>query len=1018
MKIRVVLSLSILLAMVSAMLVSAPARTVLAAQPGDVATWGINWHGELGNGTTRDRNVAGLVSGLDGSVIAVDGNGGHSLALLNDGTVRAWGSNSGGELGDGTTTNRPTPVPVSGLTGVTAVAAGNTFSLALLSDGTVRNWGSGGSTSMQTTPVQVPGLTGVIAIAAGDYHALALLADGTVRAWGPNNHGKLGDGTTTDRPTPVPVSGLTGVTAIAAGWETSFAVLRDGTVRAWGRNGDNELGDGTTTDRPTPVPVSGLTGVTAVAAGLVSFALLADGTVRAWGDNEWGQLGDGTKTDRPTPVPVSGLTGVTAITTACNGLHTFALLRDGTVRAWGLNSYGELGNGTYTTSITPTTIPALTGVAAVVATNAGGLALGNFAPSSSPSPSPVPQPSASPSLPPLAPLTSYVALGDSYSSGEGLDPYLGGSDTDTDKCHRSVRGYPALVANSLGIANWPFLACSGAVTSYYYQGYQKPDKMEKEQRLGLQAANPGLVTLTFGGNDADWVGLLASCKRVRDMTDHIDVKPWSSKDDCYARLAAAPGLITEPTQGIQTRLYALYRQTLRDAPSAQIRVLTYPAMFPELAPDRTNPCVLGTKAPLGIVTIDAPVERQMVALQKQLNQAIRDTVSDIRSSDPDAARRLQVVDIEQLLGGYGPGGHTVSCGIKGRPEPWIKAVRMDGDIWDKLGSLLSYTSGSFHPTAEGHRQMSYWVLQSLNQPATVNIPRTPGGIVSIDNAAKVGNAIVGASFTATAIPDPGMMLIGWQGTGFTGTGGPAPRGATAASGQPALAATAPSESPPMAWGNPLRAVITGTSVTLQPVFAPRPAFADVSPQTTGATEQIAQLAARGIIKGCDQSVAPPLFCPTDPTLRAQMAALLVRTMGWGGERPANPFTDRDGVDDELWQAIAILADHGVAKGYGDGTYGTTSPVLNAQVISFITRAMVAQGYWEPQGDDGTLYPNVPIDSGHREDLVTYGHYAGTVRGADLPEGDFAGWDQPSSRAWFAFALWQALDSYFGPAGTP
>jgi len=215
---------------------------------------------------------------------------------------------------------------------------------------------------------------------------------------------------------------------------------------------------------------------------------------------------------------------------------------------------------------------------------------------------------------------------------------------------------------------------------------------------------------------------------------------------------------------------------------------------------------------------------------------------------------------------------------------------------------------------------------------------------------------------------------------------------------------------PVGWANPLTITLDANHAVVA-TFAPRQTFGDATPSLTGSTEAIAQLAARGIIKGCDPAAGR--FCPTDPTLRAQMAALIVRALGWGGEHPANPFTDRDGVDDELWQAIAILADHGVAKGYGDGTYGTTGPVLNAQVISFITRAMVNKGYWAFQADDGSIYPNVGADSGHRRDLVTYVHYVGPVRGATDPLGPFAGWDAPATRAWFAFVFWQALDGHFG-----
>ena len=102
----------------------------------------------------------------------------------------------------------------------------------------------------------------------------------------------------------------------------------------------------------------------------------------------------------------------------------------------------------------------------------------------------------------------------------------------------------------------------------------------------------------------------------------------------------------------------------------------------------------------------------------------------------------------------------------------------------------------------------------------------------------------------------------------------------------------------------------------------------------------------------------------------------------------------------------------MAKGFPDGSYKPTNPVLNAQVISFVTRAMVAKGSWTPQPDDPALYPNVPAGSGHRTDLATYTFYAGAVPGTE-PGAAWAGWDRPSTRGWFALAEWRALDSYFG-----
>ena len=299
---------------------------------GTVRAWGYNADGELGDGTAIDRNSPVLVNGLTG-VIAVAAGEIHTLALKSDGTVRAWGSNGSGQLGDGTTTDRAAPVQVNGLTGVTAIACGSGHSLALKGDGTVWVWGSIGATNL-TAPAQVGGLTGVTAIASGLYHALVLKSDGTVRAWGLNDSGQLGDGTTTDQNAPVQVVGLTGVIGLAGGAYHSLALKSDGTVRGWGYNGDGELGDGTIDNRTAPVQVSGLTGVTAIVSGdFHSIALKSDGTVRAWGDNSTNQLGDGTSNPSATPVQVSGLTAIAGI--ASGGYHALAVKNDGTVWAWG-----------------------------------------------------------------------------------------------------------------------------------------------------------------------------------------------------------------------------------------------------------------------------------------------------------------------------------------------------------------------------------------------------------------------------------------------------------------------------------------------------------------------------------------------------------------------------------------------------------------------------------------------------------------------------------------------------------
>lgn len=241
---------------------------------------------------------------------------------------------------------------MSGLTDAVGVAAGSSYSAVLKNDGTVRTWGwnqygqlGNGTFTDSLTPVQAGTLSNVVAIHSGRVHTVALKNDGTVWAWGYNAYGGLGDGSTISRNAPVQVNGLTGVVAAVAGSGYTLALKTDGTVWAWGWNRVGQLGDGTTNNSLAPVQVNGLTGVVAVAAGVGhSIALKNDGTVWTWGLNNYGQLGDGTYSDSTTPVQVNGLTGVVAV--ANGGNYSLARKNDGTVWAWGVNDWGQLGNGT------------------------------------------------------------------------------------------------------------------------------------------------------------------------------------------------------------------------------------------------------------------------------------------------------------------------------------------------------------------------------------------------------------------------------------------------------------------------------------------------------------------------------------------------------------------------------------------------------------------------------------------------------------------------------------------------
>jgi alpha-tubulin suppressor-like RCC1 family protein len=306
--------------------------------------------------------VSALLSGAPVAAQTVSGNTSHSLAVKSDGTAWAWGANTSGQIGDGTTTRRDLPTQVSTLSGITAVAAGGNFSLALKSNGTVWAWGANsngqlgdGTTTQRTTPVQVSTLSSIVAIAAGTSHGLALKSDGTVYGWGANGSGQVGDGTTTQRTSPVQLTTLIGITSVTSRTNHSLALKSDGTVKSWGSNGNGQLGDGSTTGRTSPVAVSTLTSVAAISTGdSHSMARKTDGTVYAWGSNVSGQLGDGTTTQRTTAVAVSSLGATASI--AAGGQHSIAVFSDGAVAAWGSNGNGQLGDGTTTGSTTPISI--------------------------------------------------------------------------------------------------------------------------------------------------------------------------------------------------------------------------------------------------------------------------------------------------------------------------------------------------------------------------------------------------------------------------------------------------------------------------------------------------------------------------------------------------------------------------------------------------------------------------------------------------------------------------------------
>jgi alpha-tubulin suppressor-like RCC1 family protein len=329
---------------------------------------GRNQFGQHGNGTVTDSTVLDPISLATATHVSAGDE--FACALLMNGTVKCWGLGESGQRGDGSfSTFALTPVDVIGLTGATALATGYGQACVLLGDGTMRCWGENregqlgnGTTATPGTarPVVVVGIAGATAIATGAYHTCALLSDGTVKCWGRNGQGQLGNGTLNSSSTPVQVETgfgpLSGVTAIAGGGAHTCALLANGTVRCWGDNIEGQLGDGTTLGKPNGIQVTGINSAVAISAGWQhTCAILSDGTARCWGANAFGQAGNGTLTRALTPVQVTGITGATGITAGW-WHHSCAVLGTGTAKCWGANEWGQLGNGTTLRSSVPVTM--------------------------------------------------------------------------------------------------------------------------------------------------------------------------------------------------------------------------------------------------------------------------------------------------------------------------------------------------------------------------------------------------------------------------------------------------------------------------------------------------------------------------------------------------------------------------------------------------------------------------------------------------------------------------------------
>ena len=388
--VKVGLALTAALA-VTATLAPAPA---LASTSTPLLGWGGNGAGQVGDATTKMRSQPVAVTTGAATFTQIASGLRFSLALTADGQLMAWGDNSLGQLGLGTASagsRVPVAVAMPDGAAVVAMAAGPSHALAVTALGDVYGWGQNDHGETGTgpvspyvatpKPVSMPAGVTATAVAGGEGYSLALTSAGAVLVWGLNGHGQFGNGTTdknviSTSPVFVSLPPGTVVTAIGAG-DHSEALTSAGQVLSWGDNGGCQLGNGLVNAVGSPVPVSVLlpagTTATAIADNTGhSFAVLSDGRVVGWGIDSAGQLGDGTTVRcRATPAFVQLPAGAQAVSLAAGGLDGFALTADGAIYAWGANSNGRLGDGTTINRPVPVAVALPAGVTAT-AIAAGG----------------------------------------------------------------------------------------------------------------------------------------------------------------------------------------------------------------------------------------------------------------------------------------------------------------------------------------------------------------------------------------------------------------------------------------------------------------------------------------------------------------------------------------------------------------------------------------------------------------------------------------------------------------------
>ena len=349
------------------------AATIAASgpTPGALWSWGNNTSGQLGLGNLTNYSSPKQLGSLTTWFIPAQGIY-HNINIKSNGTLWSWGNNNEGQLGlgtSGTGTYKSSPTQVGALTNWSFVSAGNNANSAIKTDGTLWGWGNGASVgyfgTSYSSPKQIGASTDWATLSNAATFAMAVKTDGTLWTWGTNGYGQLGNGTRTTNYNPAQIGALTNWLYATTLSYTAIATKTDGTLWTWGYNNEGELGAGTSgaTSRSSPVQVGSLTNWYKKSSGssssFSSIILKTNGTLWAWGSNTYGQLGNNTSGSNVlSPVQIGALT--TWLWATLGQYSSGASKTDGTIWTWGYNNRGQLGLGNTTYYSSPKQVGSLT----------------------------------------------------------------------------------------------------------------------------------------------------------------------------------------------------------------------------------------------------------------------------------------------------------------------------------------------------------------------------------------------------------------------------------------------------------------------------------------------------------------------------------------------------------------------------------------------------------------------------------------------------------------------------------